>query len=303
MAIAQRPRIGLKDLVYAVLDESTDITGGTPSYGTVYSLANAMELSFDPGSSGSILFGDDGPAFAAETVGEMKLSFGIADILPDHVNRILGHAYANGLQAKTTNDQSPYIAIGGKRLCAGSDAGNPIYEYFWLLKCRFYKPKLDGKTKGANIEYQTPMLEGLAVKLTANDTYDVRVRTDDAAAASATVTNFFNAPVISTGANLNALGVTGVAKSGSFAVITFAKTGGGNFTLSSPTLVSPNIRIALVSTGALQSPTYTTSATPAATQTATSSTLSAGTYLVTVDSGVKDNSGVGTTLYSGLVTI
>lgn len=235
MTISQKPRIGLKDVKYAVLTESSDVVGGTPTYGTVYSLANAIELSFDPASSASTLFADDGAAFSAETTGEMTISFGIADILPEDMARILGHTYANGIVNETTDDASPYIAIGGKRTMTGG-----TYEYFWLPKVKLNKPASTATTKGASIEFQTPMLEGRVVKLTANNTYRVRARTDDDNASAVLIQNFFNAPLFDDNADLGALNVA-VAKNTTKARFTFTKTGGGNITLNAADLTIANL--------------------------------------------------------------
>jgi phi13 family phage major tail protein len=235
--MVQRPRIGLKDVVYAVLDEATDIAGGTPSYGTVYPLTNAIELSFDPGSSASILFADDGAAFSAETVGEMSVSFGQADLLPEDVARLLGHTYANGIITKNVSDVSPYVAIGAKRMMSGGQ-----YEYFWLNKVILTKPKMDAKTKADKIDFQTPMFEGKAVKLTATGNYHSVVRTDDSNALSATLTGWFTQPVISSSADLGVLNVV-VAKSTTKATFTFTKVGGGLITLTQAQLIAANLPV------------------------------------------------------------
>jgi phi13 family phage major tail protein len=240
MAYAARPRIGLSDVVYAVLDESTDVSGGTPTYGTITPLANALELSFDPAGNESMLFADDGPAFLADNVGEMKLSFGIADIDPEDLAIILGHTYANGITEELPTDQSPYIAIGAKKLRSGKSGSSLVYDYFWLLKVKLMKPKEDAKTKGASIEFQTPMLEGMAVQLVANGIYRTWLRTDDANATSTTITNWFSQVVLSSSVDLGALNVA-VAKNTTKARFTFTKTGGGNITLTAADLNTNNL--------------------------------------------------------------
>ena len=255
MAIAQRPRIGLKDVVYAVLDESTDVTGGTPTYGTVYPLANAIDLSFDPAGSAATLFADDGAAFTAETVGEMKISLGQADMLPADIARILGHTYANGVVTENVGDSSPYIAIGAKMLRAGKDSGNPVYEYFWLPKVKLTKPKQDAKTKAASIEFQTPAFEGRVVKLTANNNYRTRVRTDDALASSTTVTNWFTQPVISGSVDLGALSAA-ITKSSTNLLYTFSKVGGGNITLTAANLTTATLPVYKGASAVPQAGTY-----------------------------------------------
>jgi phi13 family phage major tail protein len=303
MALAQRPRIGLKDVVYAVLDEASDVVGGTPTYGAIYPLANSIDLSFDPGSSSASLFSDDGLAFAAETVGEMKISFGNADILPDDIARVLGHTYANGQIVDNVSDQSPYIAIGAKMLRSGKDSTSNVYDYIWMYKCKLQKPKFDAKTKGASIEYQTPMLEGLVTKLTANGNYRMRMRTDDSNAIAATLTGFFTSVTLPS-ASLTAVTVGTITGAASPHTITipFAK-GGETFSMPIPNV--KDITVSVVSTGALVAGTNVITASVAGaapTLTITNSNITGVAYLVSVTSDVKDSNGVFITPKSQLVT-
>lgn len=240
MAYAPRPRIGASGCKIWVLDEASDVAGGTPSYGAGIDIPNTLDISFDPGGNSTNLYADDGLAFIATTVGDMKLSIGWADIPPSVKATILGQSYANGAVQEKTTDQSPYIALSGKRLRAGTEGGNPVYDYFCLPKVKLVVPKEDAKTKGASVEFQTYMFEGVATKLIANQTYRVLTRTDDANASSTFLTNFFNAPVISNSVDLGALNVA-VAKNTTKARFTFTKTGGGNITLTATDLTTANL--------------------------------------------------------------
>jgi phi13 family phage major tail protein len=291
-------------VVYAVLNESSDVVGGTASYGTVYPLANSLDLSYDPGSSSASLFADDGLAFAAETVGEMKISLGNADILPEDIARILGHAYALGQIVDNSLDQSPYIAIGAKMLRSGKDSTNLVYDYIWMYKCKLQKPKFDAKTKGASIEFQTPMLEGLVCQLTSSGNYRLRMRTDDANAVAATLTGFFTTVVLPS-ASLTAVTVgtpfTGSASAHTI-TIPFAK-GGESFSMAIPNV--KDITVSIVSTGLLVAGTSTITASVAGTAptlTITNANIAGVSHLVAVTSDVKDINGVSVTATSRLVT-
>ncbi len=308
MAIAQRPVIGLKDVKYALLTESSDVVGGTPTWGTLYSLSNAIELSFDRGSSAATLFADDGPAFTAETIGEMNVSFNIADILPEHVARLLGHTYSNGQIVENSSDQSPYIALGGKILRSGTESGNAVYEYFWLYKLRLTKPAANAKTKGATIEYQTPSMEGRVVQLTSTGNYRTRMRTDDENANATTLANFFNQVTLPS-ADVNALSVAiaeGTAGNAGKIEFAFSKTGGGNFILNASTVTTSNIVVG-TSSGIRAGSLSTPSTTPAATQviyfTPTVAFSSTNDVAATVTPNVKDNNNVACTLNTDVITI
>ena len=237
---APRPRIGASGCKIWVLDEASDVTGGTPTYGTGIDIPNTLDISFDPGGNSTNLYADDGLAFIATTVGDMKLSIGWADLPNDVKATILGQSYANGAVQEKTTDQSPYIALSGKRLRAGTEGGNPVYDYFCLPKVKLVVPKEDAKTKGSSVEFQTYMFEGVATKLIANQTYRVITRTDDANAGATFLTNFFNQPTISNSVDLGAITVA-VAKSTTKATFTFTKAGGGNITLTQANLTTATL--------------------------------------------------------------
>ena len=314
---APRPRIGLSNVVYAVLNESSDVAAGTPTYGTVKPLANALELSFDPAGNASTLFADDGPAFIADNIGEMKISFGVADLDPAAYAEILGHTYANGIIAQNVTDQSPYIAIGAKRLRAGKDGANAVYDYFWLPKVKLTKPKEDAKTKEASINFQTPMLDGSVAKLIANSNYRTMARSDDANVPTATITNWFTAPVVTSSADLTALTLVVTAGAGATKTLlfTFSKasaSGSIPFTMSTNqiTAMASSVQVLLVSSGALQTCTYALLSAGTgfsnSTITVTCTTPVASTAVFVIASGATgplDGSGVAVTpYYSGSVT-
>lgn len=295
--LAQRPRIGLKDVKYAVYNEATS------TYGAVTSLTNAMELSFDRASSASTLFADDGPAFSAETVGEMNVSFGVADLLPAVYAELLGHTYANGIVVENVTDQSPYVAIGGKLLRAGKDGSDTVYEYFWLPLVKLNKPNTEAMTKGASIEYQTPTMEGRVVK-NSSGVYKTSIRTDDPAVAAGTLSSWFTAPVESASVSLTAVTVGTITGNDTANTITipFAKSGE---TFSLKTISDYDITVSVVSTGLLIAGTSTyaySAAGVAPTITITNSNIGAVEYLVTVTNDVRDNNNVAVTPLSQLVT-
>lgn len=268
MAYAARPRIGVSNVVYAVLDETTDVSGGTPTYGTVYSLPYVRKTGFKSAASLATLYADDGPRFAAETIGDMAISLDLADISPDDEARLLGHARTNGKTVKTATDTSPYVAIGFKTLRSGKDSSNPVYSYFWFNKCIFQKPDVDAETKGASINYQTPTLEGRVVSLISSNQYMVTARSDDADVSATTISNWFNQPVIGS-ADLGALGVV-IATATTNVSFTFTKTGGGSFSIPSayissaymPVLDSTSVRAGTYSASGQGTATVTVTFTP-----------------------------------------
>jgi phi13 family phage major tail protein len=298
-----RLRIGASDIVYAVLNEASDVVGGTPTWGTPVSLPNAKAISFDPGSSLFTGFYDDGAKFSADTVGVLKLQLTLGDITPTAEAEILGHTYTGGQIQQTTLDQAPYVAVGWKTLRTGTS----VYDFYWLYKGKFRKPTIDAKTKEATITPTDVVLEGNFVGLTSKaGLYANKLRTDDDAAAAATITGFFTTVPLAT-ANLNALTVTaaeGTAGDAKKIVYTFAKTGGASFSIA-PTTITTTTCPCYVA-GALKAGAYVVGAagtTVVVKFTPTSAFTSAQVVTCPVTAGAKDTDGVGATPYSVAITI
>jgi len=297
-------RIGLSNFVYAILDDATDIAGGALTYGTVYPLPGAKALNFDRGSSIAAEFADDGVFAVGETVGEMKLGLEVADLLPADYARLLGFMYSSGMIAEGVNDASPYVAIGFRTLRMGKNEGASVYEYFWLPKCIFQKPKNDEKSKDKSLAPRTVTLDGEAMRVITNDKYIVRARGDDPNVAAATITGWFTTPLYSATQSLTAVTVGTITGASGAKTITipFAK-GGETFSLQAPT--DADICISVASTGLVLSGTRTyvcSAAGTAPTIVATCSVLTAVPHLVTITSNVKDSNGVSVTRLSQLVT-
>lgn len=292
-------RFGARDLVYALLTESSDVVGGTPAYGTPVALANLAKISVNPNGNSSILFADDGPRFVADTIGKVDVTFDLADITTAAYAAVLGHTIVNGVIAEKITDQSPYIAVGFKITRTGG-----TYDYMWLLKGKLTKPDISAETKKESINFQMQTLKGQFVALTANDNWRTRIRTDDAAVPAATITGFFTSVVVSSAADLGAFTLTsGAAVSSTKTLtLTFAKAGGGTTQVNGAS--AANVITSLVSSGAILTPVSFTPGAASATPTlvVVYSAMTAAAHITTVTAGVTDSNGVPLVLKSVIFT-
>jgi phi13 family phage major tail protein len=303
-ANTQRLRIGASDFVYAIMNESTDIVGGTPTWGTVTSCPNTKSVAFDPGSSLFTGFYDDGAKFSADTVGVLKMTVNFGDLSPTNEAALLGHTYTNGQIQQKTTDQSPYVAVGWKTLRLGTNSGTAIYDYYWLYKGKARKPSLDAQTKAETISPADVVLEfNFVGLLSQSGLYSNKLRTDDDAAAAATISGFFTTVPLPS-ANLNALSVVAaeVGTSGTIG-FTFSKAGGASFSMDSST--PSNVTMPVYVAGVLKAGSYSTGSagtTVVVTFTPTVAFGGTDTATVCVTAGAKDTSGVGCTPYSVQLT-
>ena len=295
----KRPQIGIQDIVYAVLNEATDVIGGTPVYGAVAPLAGAMKFNMKPNGQLATLFADDFVAYVANSVGKRQVSVELYDVLPAAYAAIMGLTLQNGIYVESSLDQAPYVAIGYKTLLAGetSSPGVNAYRYRWLLKGKFAKPDEGGETKKDTINYQAITLTAEFSDLFATKTYQTVVpRTDDPAVNATTLANFFNQPVLSAAADLTAVTCV-IAKSGTNTTFTFSKASALAFSMNEASAIV-NSSILVSKGGVLQAGTvaFTGEGTTSVVATFTPSVaFGTATVLAAVTADAADANGVAVT--------
>jgi phi13 family phage major tail protein len=298
MSVSARPAIGVKDVVYAVLTESSDVAGGTPTYGTVKALAGVGRLSVNPNPSVSRLAGDDMMLHVAESIGKIDFELELADIDPASEAEVLGHTYANGAIVEHKDDSSPYVAVGFKVTRTGAS----VSTYYWLYKGKISKPDLAAETKGESINFQRKMLKGEFQPLQANGNWRMKLRTDDPAAPAALVSGFFSTVVLTSSADLTAFTLESAAGDASDKQITL--TFGKATAVAVANASALNIQVVLDSSHAILTPTsYTASAAGTSpTVILAFSSLTAAAHTIVVNAGLKDTAGVSVTPKSLAVT-
>lgn len=150
--------IGLDKLYYSLITEDDET--GYETYDEPVVLAKAISADLSVELAEATLYADDG---ASETVKEFKegtLTLGIDDIGETTAAALLGATVdSHGVVVSTTDDVSPYVAIGFR-----AKKANGKYRYFWLYKVKFGVPSTSLETKGDSISFQTPSIEGTVLK-------------------------------------------------------------------------------------------------------------------------------------------
>lgn len=150
--MSKKVLIGLDKFYYALLN--SDTTAGV-SYQTPVALKGALTVAYNPNSTVATLFADDGPYDTAETIGEIELDVGVADISQEDYAAILGHTITGGVMTELATDQPVDVAFGFR-----AKRSNGGYSYFWFLKGKFSKPSMNHETKSGSINWQTPTMNG-----------------------------------------------------------------------------------------------------------------------------------------------
>jgi len=155
--------IGLDSLYYATVTEAEN---GEETYGTPTKLAKAISADISAEIAEAILYADDAASESVKAFKSGKITLGIDDLGSNNAAALLGSRVdSKGVLVSSTEDVSPYVAIGFKALKA-----NGKYRYFWIYKVRFAIPNNTMQTKGDSVSFQTPSIEGTIIRRNKADT-------------------------------------------------------------------------------------------------------------------------------------
>lgn len=149
--------IGLDKLYYSKITEGAN---GDETYGTPQVLAKAIKADLSVELAEAILYADDSASEVVKAFKSGKLSLGVDDIGKEKAQDLTGAAVdENGVLISATEDLGSPVAVGFR-----AQKSNGKYRYFWLYRVQFGIPATNLQTKGDNISFQTPTIEGTIMR-------------------------------------------------------------------------------------------------------------------------------------------
>ena len=182
--------IGLDKLYYAKINEAEN---GEENYGKPTQLAKAMTADLSVELAEATLYADDGAAEIVKEFKSGKLTLGIDDIGATVASDLSGATIdANGVIVSTSEDGGTPVAVGFR-----AKKSNGKYRYFWLYRVKFGIPATNLATKGDNITFSTPTIEGTILRRNKADTrgkhpWKAEVTEGDATVTEETIVNWYN---------------------------------------------------------------------------------------------------------------
>jgi phi13 family phage major tail protein len=176
--------VGLKNLHIATLTTDTPTAA---TYAAPVILARAIEAKITPSVNSTTLYADDGAAAVTSALGEVELELNIDALSTANQALLLGHTInADKVLVKKSTDIAPYVAVG---FSSANDDGTQ--KYVWLLKGRFELPEQNFKTKGSEVEFQTPTIKAKFVKRDFDSAWQFQVDSGDSGVAAGVITGWF----------------------------------------------------------------------------------------------------------------
>lgn len=182
--------IGLDKLYYAKITEAEN---GEETYGKPTQLAKAMSADLSVELAEATLYADDGAAEIVKEFKSGKLTLGIDDIGATVASDLSGATIdANGVIVSTSEDGGTPVAVGFR-----AKKSNGKYRYFWLYRVKFGIPTANMATKGDNITFSTPTIEGTILRRNKADTrgkhpWKAEVTEGDTTVTEETIVNWYN---------------------------------------------------------------------------------------------------------------
>ena len=148
--------VGLKDLYYAKITESTAENATKTTYDVPKRMAKAISADLTVEVAEGTLHADDGVDAVEREFSGGELTLNINDLENYVIADILGQeAGDDGVVYANAGDNAPYVAVGFRAKKPGGK-----YKYIWLYKVKFAIPNENYQTKGDSIEFHTPEITG-----------------------------------------------------------------------------------------------------------------------------------------------
>lgn len=148
-------QIGLKNIYYAIVQSDT---AEATTYGTPVKLSNAISVDRNPSVDQSSLHADDKVVATNSFLKSITVKIETADIPLEAQAHLLGHTFESDTLIVKSTDRAPYVG-----LMFESETHEGKIRCVKLLKGQFAPTQATTKTRGENLEYQTPSLEGIFI--------------------------------------------------------------------------------------------------------------------------------------------
>lgn len=147
---------GVLDLYFALMT-TEDAADKPAAYGTPEVLAKNIETTITPRFREGVLHASNVAVRREKRPCGYDLTVNVDQVLAAVRQKLLGrHVDQNGVEILKDTQQAPYVAVG---FAQTKDNGEK--ELWWLYKGKFAETEKKGKTRGDNIEYQTPTLTAM----------------------------------------------------------------------------------------------------------------------------------------------
>lgn len=148
--------IGLEQFHCAEL--LTDEAGSTATYGDIIHIPELISINIQPQNQDASLYADNQSVETVNYVREVQLTIELAQLPLEYRAFLLGHKMQDGVMVISKDDVAPYVGISFV-----TNKSNGSKRYVRFAKVKFSEPDDNPRTKGENIEFNTPSISAKAI--------------------------------------------------------------------------------------------------------------------------------------------
>ncbi|MBE5830809.1 MAG: major tail protein [Butyrivibrio sp.] len=183
-------KIGFRFPYVAKLDRSTGV------YSEGFKCSHGVSLNITPNYVEGSLYGDDQQVEYEKNFKDATVTLGVTTLPSKAESTMFGHTVeeATGKITYKGNDEGNYVGVGW--VTPEKDDGRKVFTANILTTAKFSAGAEEYATKGENLEFKTPTIEGKAIT-NADDEWKIVIPFDTEAAAENFVKEYLNISDIS----------------------------------------------------------------------------------------------------------
>lgn len=179
-------QIGIRDFHVAVMNENTDIVGGTPTYETITKIPGIISATCSTERTSDSFYSDDTVEDTYSSFNQITVELEVSNLSIAERKLLLGQKMKKGVAVGNVDDTPNYVAIMFR-----SKKTNGKFRYVCMPKGKFTEPSESYASEAESVTAQTLTMTFTGIPLKANGNYKIVADEDETDIDATFIENFF----------------------------------------------------------------------------------------------------------------
>ena len=179
-------QIGIRDFHVAVLNENTDIAGGTPTYEIITKIPGIITATCSTERTSDSFYSDDTVEDTYSSFNQITVELEVSNLSIAERKLLLGQNTKKGVAVGNVDDTPNYVAIMFR-----SKKTNGSFRYVCMPKGKFTEPSESYASEAESVTAQTLTMTFTGIPLKANGNYKIVADEEESDIDATFIENFF----------------------------------------------------------------------------------------------------------------
>ena len=184
--MAIKRQIGIRDFHVAVLNEGTDVVGGTPTYEAPVLIPGIITATASTERTSDSFYSDDSVEDTYSSFNQITVELEVSNLSIEERALLLGQKTNKGVAAGNVDDAPNYVAIMFR-----SKKTNGSFRYVCMPKGKFTEPSESYASEGESVTAQTLTMTFTGIPLKSNGNYKIVADEEEKDIDTAFIDDFF----------------------------------------------------------------------------------------------------------------